>query len=564
MEFNNNFPNNFPKPTTIDSLSNSGEPNLCEEITNNLNQKSIPNFYGNSFSEILSKKSDYSTTSSKLEEDLPLIKDLIFCNHCKKPYFIIFTDNLDLSFDCDCSLLKNLTIEEYKNEYIKLNKENLYQKSKDNSLDKDKNKYLLHCKIHPDEHQFEYYCTDCKYDLCKKCLQEYCRLDSNKNKKFKIHENHTKIKLDDIIPKIENIKNLIEILNKDLDNNNKIYNKEKKKKIKDIFSIIITIILFYKEYKCYNFYRSIENAEIFLEKIKNNFNFGKHESCLHSIKITSLQDLDKINNFEDIISINIMHSKISIDLSIFKVNQFEHLEELILINNKINDITPLFHCKFPVLKKFNLGNNKIGNKLIELFKKVEFPEITFISFYNNNITSLEIFDIICEFKNLHSFYVGENKFDFNANSKSFYKFPETIKVFGLTGNFDGKNVEFVEKLGINNLETFYISRNKLKNLKNLNNITFNKLSSFWAITNEITDIKEIMNIHERNDLKIINLKDNKLNNFNELFEIINYFPKLELLNVSKNNIQKEEVEEMKKRIKEKYNRDLDIKFEEKD
>ena len=218
MEFNNNFPNNFPKPTTIDSLSNSGEPNLCEEITNNLNQKSIPNFYGNSFSEILSKKSDYSTTSSKLEEDLPLIKDLIFCHHCKKPYFIIFTDNLDLSFDCDCSLLKNLTIEEYKNEYIKLNKENLYQKSKDNSLDKDKNKYLLHCKIHPDEHQFEYYCTDCKYDLCKKCLQEYCRLDSNKNKKFKIHENHTKIKLDDIIPKIENIKNLIETLNQDLDN----------------------------------------------------------------------------------------------------------------------------------------------------------------------------------------------------------------------------------------------------------------------------------------------------------------------------------------------------------
>ena len=560
MDFNNNF----PKPFTIDSLSNSGEPNLSEEVANNLTQKSIPNFYGNSCSEISSKKSDNISTSSKLEEDLPLIKDLIFCNHCKKPYYIIFTDNLDLSFDCDCSLLKNLTIEEYKNEYIKFNKENLYQKSKYNSLDKDKNKYLLHCKIHPKEHQLEYYCTDCKYDLCKECLQEYCRLDSDKNKIFKLHENHTKIKLDDIIPKIENIKNSIEILNQDLDKNNyKIYNKEKKKKIKDIFSIIITIILFYKEYKCYNFYRSIENAEIFLEKIKNNFNFGKHEGCLHSIKITSLEDLDKINNFEDILTINIMHSQIPIDLSIFKVNQFEHLEELILINNKINDITPLFSCKFPVLKKFNLGNNKIGNELIELFKKVKFPEIIYISFYNNNITSLEIFDIICEFKNLQYFYVGENKFDFNANSKSFYKFPEKIKEFGLTGNFDGENVEFVEKLGINNLETFYFSRNKLKNLNNLNKITFNKLSSFWAITNEITDIKEIMNINERNDLKIINLKENKINNFHELFEIINYFPKLELLNVSKNNIKKEELEEMKKRIKEKYNRDLDIKFEEK-
>ena len=258
MELNNNFPN-IPRPITIDSLSNSGEANFCEEYSNNLNQKSGSSLYRNCRSEILSKKSDNEYSSFKKEEDFPLIKDLIFCNQCKDPYYIIFTDNLDLSFDCGCSLLKNMTIEEYKNEYIKFDKENLYKKSKENSLNKRKNKYLLHCKMHPEEKEFEYYCTDCNHDLCKECLKEDSTLYSNTCRINKTHENHALIKLNDINQKIETIKETIEMY-KDL-GNNKIYNKEKTKKIKDIFSIIIVIILFYKEYKCYNFYRSIENAE---------------------------------------------------------------------------------------------------------------------------------------------------------------------------------------------------------------------------------------------------------------------------------------------------------------
>ena len=131
----------------------------------------------------------------------------------------------------------------------------------------------------------------------------------------------------------------------------------------------------------------------------------------------------------------------------------------------------------------------------------------------------------------------------------------------MTGNFDGKNVEFVEKLGINNLETFYFSRNKLKNLNNLNKITFNKLSSFWAITNEITDIKEIMNIQNKENLWKINLKQNKIKNFNELFNVIRYFPNLKVLNLTGNDeIKEKEADEMKKKIKEKLQKDLDIEL----
>jgi len=95
-------------------------------------------------------------------------------------------------------------------------------------------------------------------------------------------------------------------------------------------------------------------------------------------------------------------------------------------------------------------------------------------------------------------------------------------------------------------------------LKYLKKFKFKRLGKIWAITNEITDIKEIMNINSKENLKIINLKQNKINNFKELFNIIGDFPILEKIVLIDNNISEKEVMEMKKRIKEKYKRDLNI------
>ena len=253
-----------------------------------------------------------------------------------------------------------------------------------------------------------------------------------------------------------------------------------------------------------------------------------------------------------------MHSENPIDLSYFENINFLYLEELVLVNDKINDVKSLFCCKFPSLKKFHLENNLIGNEVIELFKNVEFPEITFISLYVNKITNLEIFNTISKFGTLKAFHIGENKFDFKTDSKDFYKFPENIEEFGMTGNFDGNNVEFIKKLDIGNLITFYFSRNKLKDLKSLKGIKFKRLYRFWAISNKITDINEIRNLDNKNELVIINLKENQIKNFEKLFDFINEFPKLETLDVSFNGIKKEEVDKMKNRIKEEYNRNVDI------
>ena len=77
--------------------------------------------------------------------------------------------------------------------------------------------------------------------------------------------------------------------------------------------------------------------------------------------------------------------------------------------------------------------------------------------------------------------------------------------------------------------------------------------------NNISDINEIKKIKGKENLKWIDLRGNKIKNFNELIDIISEFPKLERLVVKNNkDIKETQVIEMKKKIKEKYNFELEI------
>ena len=101
----------------------------------------------------------------------------------------------------------------------------------------------------------------------------------------------------------------------------------------------------------------------------------------------------------------------------------------------------------------------------------------------------------------------------------------------------------------------------LINLKCLKEINFLRLGEFWAISNNITDIKEIMNIKNKKNLWKINLKQNNIKNFNELFNIIQDFPNLKILNLTGNaQIREKEVYEMEEKIKEKFQKDLHIEI----
>ena len=370
-----------------------------------------------------------------------------------------------------------------------------YRKMKNNDIFKEN---PIHCIKHPKLTKLIYYCIDCEYDLCEECTKKESYLYSNTQK----------------------------------------HNK---------------------------FYKSLRNGEEILKKIKENFKFGEHKETETFYKITEMNQLNKINDFEKIIGIYIKKSEHPFNLSTFENKEnknFLYLKELVLIGddkvNKIKDISPLFKCEFPVLERLNLINHEIDNTIIEKLKEKNLPKLNYLSLYVNKITSVEIFDVIQKFTKLIKFHIGENKFQINKDDNKFYKMPESLEELGLTGNFNDENAAFIQQLGIDNLIKLYFSRNKLTNLKYLQTIKFKRIKILWVISNDITDIKEIKNIQGKEHLEILNLKENKINNFNELFDVIGSFPNLKKLILIENNINENDVKEMKRKIKENYGRDLDI------
>ena len=414
------------------------------------------------------------------------------------------------------------------------------------------------CKcIRHNNKEFINYCVDCRYDLCNECLNMKSDVYTNTSIDNKKHENHTKIPLVKIKDKFNEIDKLIEIIM----NNEKVF-KRNISNLTIIFRIIKCFMNNYEKYKCYNLYKSIENAKIFLEKLNNNkLDFETFPTEYKNyLKINSEEELlEKIFFSSNIFSINIQY-KGKMNMSIFDKRDFGNLEELILVGNKIKDISSLSFNKFPYLKILNLAVNDLDSSIIPMLKKLNLPELSELNLYKNKIADIKIFGLIKKFKKLKLFFIGENKF-INDESNDFYKFPESLEEFGLTGNFEGENINFVKRLGIENLKIFYISRNKITNLQCLKEINFLRLSEFWAISNNITDIKEIMNIRNKKDLWKINLKQNTIKNFNELINIIQYFPNLKILNLTGNDeIRKEEADEMEKKIKEKFQIDLHIEM----
>ena len=421
------------------------------------------------------------------------------------------------------------------------------------------------CKcIRHNKNGFLKYCVDCNIDLCSECLDMESDVYSNTDVKNKKHENHTKIPLGEMEDKFKEID---ELMDKTIKNEKIVQNKKFNSGI--ISNIIKCCMNNYKKYKCYNLYKSIENIKLFLEKINDNKSDMETFEIEYKnhLRISSEEKLlEHIDFSYKMSSINIQYmfkeeeekkKRKKMDMSIFYKRDFGQLEELTLVGNGIKDISSLLTNNFPKLKILNLAVNYLDSSIIPILRKLYLPELTDLNLYKNKITNVEIFDLIKGFKKLKLFYIGENKFK-NDGGNTFYEFPESLEEFGLTGNFEGEDINFVKRLGIGNLKIFYISRNKITNLKSLQNINFLQLGEFWAISNYITDIKEIMNINNKKSLWKINLKQNEISNFQELFNIIDYFPNLEILNLTGSGIEEKEAEEMERKIKEKREKDLNI------
>jgi len=404
-----------------------------------------------------------------------------FCKKCNIPCAVSFMDNAIVKFECACTYIVCFDIKEFLMDYLNKNQ----TQSKD---------FKICCAYHKNETEFIKYCSDCGYNLCKKCLDKNSELYSNTSKVNKAHKNHTLIDLNKITDKFSNLEDL-------MDNYEKMNQNCEQKKYIDIFIVIRCIIENYKKSKKYNSYISIKNAQKFLKKLnKGKYKFennSKNAKYINLIKQTSEKDFDKniLNHSDSIREISIKYIENKINFSILENHNFKNLKTLIIRGMKFSNISPLFSCKFPVLEDLDLEKNNINNTIIDLFLNKEFYKLKSLSLYKNNITDEKIFDLIKNFKKLKKFFIGENPIEFDPNNEKNYEFPKSLEEFGMTGNLDSKKAKFIIRLIISNLKIFYFSRNKIDNLKYLENIYFKRLEEFWAISNQIKDIKQLKYIN---------------------------------------------------------------------
>ena len=101
---------------------------------------------------------------------------------------------------------------------------------------------------------------------------------------------------------------------------------------------------------------------------------------------------------------------------------------------------------FPVLEILDIEENQIGNNAIEILSKANLPKLKYLNLFRNKLTSIKIFDVVKNFKELEAFFIGGNKFDMEEinRDKSIFIFPESVEEFGITGNFEG-NADFVKR-----------------------------------------------------------------------------------------------------------------------
>ena len=226
---------------------------------------------------------------------------------------------------------------------------------------------------------------------------------------------------------------------------------------------------------------------------------------------------------------------------------------------KLCDIEALASCFFPELKELVIGTTELDDKCIDVIKKLNLPKIKFISFFNNKITSPEIFGAIEHFDTLEKFYIGLNQIDINKlpDKNTKYNFPKNLVELGISKMFNKNTNSFItEHLNLENIKLLYVSGNEIVSLQPFDKIEFKQWEEFWIRGNEkegecLESIDDIKYLHNTKSIKKIVVKQNKIKDIEKLVDIILPFQNLELFNIEDNAIEKEKIEFVINKIKEK-------------
>ena len=364
----------------------------------------------------------------------------------------------------------------------------------------------LKCYIH--DNKFEFYCKDDKKNICSNCIES-------------VHPNHTLIHFnkDKIRNKNEEIKNLI--------NDDNILTDKSKSALKKFLGKLTD---FFCCYPCYNTFKSIENIYKFCSDVSkfsldiNNINYEQLK------KVRFLRELDPIRQYNKIISIDLVEKGIS-NIEILKSYNLNDLLILNLKKNNINDISPLSDINFQNLKRLHLEENKITDSCIDVFSKLNAPELEFLNIFGNYLNSPKIFKTFHRFTKLKKLYIGNNKFNDDFNEK--YDCSQILKIGLSIGVFSEKSIEKISNFKFGGLKKLYLNSNNIHSISFVEKLNYEQLEEIWLMNNYI---KDFIPLKVFKNIKIINLKNNQISDIQKLEEFVNNLPNLKKIILSENQI----------------------------
>ena len=272
-----------------------------------------------------------------------------------------------------------------------------------------------------------------------------------------------------------------------------------------------------------------EEENLILSNKKLN---DEHIKTISMIKFNQLKKIDlseneitKIDSLCNIILpflefLNLSFNKIKNMEPLGEINS-KHLKYLFIQNNQIEDIqiflNPNFN--FPLLEILRLENNKIEENS-DSFKKL-------LKLYNQKNIILVTNKKIDELKNKYNIEYNENM--------------EEVKIEGTKeGDSMLKDISIIiSQKNKNRIRKLKLPGNNIENPSILNNFQFDFLEVLDLGFNNIKNMRFLKGMKAK-ELKRLYLNNNFINDLSPLYNIKEYFPNLEMIDLNNNNFNPEE------------------------
>ena len=282
----------------------------------------------------------------------------------------------------------------------------------------------------------------------------------------------------------------------------------------------------YKLYDEKNIKIKREEEDLILSNKKLN---DENIKCISLIKFNQLKKIDLSEN--EITNIEPLCNMI-----------LPFLESLNLSYNKIKNIVPLSEINSRILKYLFIQNNQIED--IQVFLDPDFPKLEILRLENNNINensdSIKLLELYNKTNNI---LVTNKKIDEIEKKYNIKYNEEKIEVEGTEeGDSMLRNLSIIlSQKNKNKMRYLNLKGNKIENPSILNRIHFNChfLEEFDLSKNNIKNL-QFLNEMEAKNLKRLYLSSNYINDLSPLNNIKEYFPHLELIALNNNNFNPED------------------------